>query len=221
MSISTIIMGASGSGKSTSLRNLKHEDVLLIQPVRKPLPFRSTEWKYFTKECPTGCIHVTDDIQRIIFVMKNTKKKIIVIDDAQYIFANSFFRRASEKGYEKFTEIGKACWEMLMVASQLDDDVRCYMLWHTQLDDAYTTKVKTIGKMLDAQLTVEGMVTIVLHAQLADKKYIFSTNSSGNDTAKSPMGLFESEFIDNDLAFVDRTITDYYGITEPEVVVGE
>lgn len=214
----TIIMGASGSGKSTSMRNLNPEDVLLIQVIKKSLPFKSKGWSYRTKDNPTGNIFVTDDANTIIKLMHGTKKKIIVIDDLQYLMANAFMRMSDVKGFDKFTVMAKDIWNVMNSANRLPEDVRLYINWHTAVGDDGITRPKTIGKLLDDKIVLEGFVSCVLHTGVVDGKYTFRTNSSGNDVAKSPIGMFE-QIIDNDLAFVDRAITDYYGITQPEASV--
>lgn len=205
MSISTIILGESGTGKTTSIRNLNPDEVALIQVIKKPLPFRSTGWTPY----------VTDNWEKIIKAMNLAVKngrKIIVIDDFQYVMANEFMRRSQERGFDKFTEIGNHAWEIFNVAGTLPDDVRVYLLSHTQESDNGTVKLKTIGKMLDEKITPEGMFTIVLRTIVSDGQHFFRTRNSGNDTVKSPIGLFETDIIDNDLAFVDKEICNYYSI---------
>lgn len=211
MSIATMILGESGTGKTTSLRNMKAADVLMIQALKKPMPFRSKEWAHYDKQnAPSGNIHVRDESDKIIDAMRKTKKKVIVLDDFQYVLANEFMRRSAEVGFTKFSEIGKHAWDILVAATDLPDDVRVYILAHTETTDAGKIKAKTIGKMLDEKITLEGMLTIVLRTSVINGNYLFSTQNSGNDTVKSPMGLFESETIDNDLAAVDAAIQDYY-----------
>lgn len=211
MSISTVVLGESGTGKSASMRNLDPADTLLIQVVKKPLPFRSKGWSYFDQEKnKTGNIFVSDDWQIMSAIMRRTKRKVIVIDDFQYVLANEFMRRSDERGYNKFTEIAKHAWELFNVANTLADDVRVYLLSHTATDDQGNTKIKTIGKMLDEKITPEGLFTIVLRTVVTDKDYLFSTKNNGHDTVKAPIGLFDSERIPNDLAAVDSAISTYY-----------
>lgn len=210
MSIATLILGQSGTGKTTSLRNLDPNDVLLIQAVRKPLPFRSKEWKQLTSE--GGSIYVCDNAAQICKVMEKTTRKIIIIDDNQYIMANEFMRRSAEKSFDKFTEIGRNMWDIFNKASALPDDVRVYILSHTDESESGRTKIKTVGKMLDEKITLEGMVTICLQTQVVNDNYIFMTKNNGHNTVKSPIGLFESEHIENDLKAVDDAIVDYYGL---------
>jgi hypothetical protein len=210
MGITTMILGESGTGKSTSMRNMDPKNVLLIQSIRKPLPFKSPDWKVVSKE--GGNIVVSDDAQRIISSMQRTARKAIVIDDFQYVMANEFMRRSQENGFTKFTDIGRHAWDIITAANELPDDVRVYILSHTNTDDAGNTRLKTIGKMLDEKIVLEGMVTIVFNTQVQDAKYRFSTKNSGSNTVKTPMGLFDEESIDNDLAAVDEAIKTYYGV---------
>lgn len=216
MSIATLILGESGTGKSTSLRNMNAAETLLIQAVRKPLPFRSADWKPFDKEAKTGNIFVTDDSRTICSLMQKTKRQIVVIDDFQYILANEYMRRSDEKGFDKFSDIGRHAWDVLTVASGLADQSRVYILAHTQADEFGRVRVKTIGKLLDEKITVEGMFSIVLRTQVRDGEYLFSTRNSGQDTVKSPIGMFDSDLIPNDLAAVDEAICDYYQLTATE-----
>ena len=216
MSIATVIMGLSGSGKSTSLRNLDPEKTILIQAIKKPLPFRSTEWKAWDKTTKTGSIAVTDSAKNICTAIEKAKengKEIIIIDDFQYVMANEFMRRSAERGYDKFTEIAKGAWDVFNAAMNAPDGIRVYLLTHVQTDDyGQGGKLKTIGKMLDEKIVLEGMVSIVLRSMRSDANYSFRTQSDGTDTVKSPIGLFDSELIENDLKMVDDKICEYYGV---------
>lgn len=215
MSTVTMILGESGTGKSASMRNLDPEHTLLIQSVKKPLPFRSQSWKRFDKTaCPTGNVFTTDNHAEIIKLMQRTRRKVIVLDDFQYVLANEFMRRTDETGFAKFTEIGKHAWDILTAAAQLPDDVRVYILSHTETGEGGRTKIKTIGKMLDEKITLEGMVTIVLRTVVRDGQYMFATKNNGADTTKSPMGLFDEDLIENDLAAADAAIFNYYALEE-------
>ena len=216
MSIATLILGESGTGKSTSLRNLDPEHTFLIQMVKKPLPFRSSDWKPVAEGGP---VYVTDDSAKIVSAMNKTRKEIIVIDDFQYLLANEFMRRVTDvaKGNEafaKYNEIARHAWDVLMAASSLADHKRVYILSHTSTDDFGKTKIKTIGKLLDEKIVMEGLVTIVLRTQVQNGNYLFSTRNSGADTVKSPLGLFDDELIENDLAAVDAAIFNYYGLPQ-------
>jgi hypothetical protein len=212
MSTATLVIGQSGTGKSSSLRNFDPAQTLLIQIVKKPLPFRAKGWSYLSKENPDGNMFVTDDAARIVSILGKTQRKTIVIDDFQYMLANEFMRRSGETGYQKYMDIGKHAWDVLTAANTLPDDVRVYILTHSEQLDSGHTKAKTIGKLLDEKITVEGLFTIVLKTDVVDGEYTFTTRNSGRDTVKSPMGLFGQERIPNDLYLVDDAIVDYYGI---------
>ena len=126
--------------------------------------------------------------------------------------ANEFFRRSTEKGFEKFTEIGANIFHILNTAQTLPDNKRVYFLWHTETDPFGKVKSKTIGKMLDEKYTPEGVFTIVLRTHVNNGAYQFSTQNNGNDTVKSPMEMFPDALIDNNLAEVDKHICEFYGI---------
>lgn len=216
MSTSIFILGQSGSGKSTSLRNLDPKRVLLIQSIRKPLPFRSANWQYITAENPNGSILVSDDPQEIANHITYAKRPIIIIDDFQYVMANEFMRRSAERGFDKFTEIGVNAWNIITAANNAHPRKRIYILSHTEEDQLGKTKIKTIGKMLDEKITLEGMVTICLQTAVVNSQYIFTTQNNGNNTVKSPMGMFSTDHIENDLNVVDQAICDYYGLSAPQ-----
>lgn len=212
-----MVLGESGTGKSTSMRNLKAADTLLIQTVKKPLPFRSTSWKPFEKDTnPNGNIFVTDNSATICTLMRKTRRPIIVIDDFQYLLANEFMRRSEEKGFEKFSDIGRHAWDVLTAASSLADHVRVYILTHTQTDEFGRVKAKTIGKLLDEKITIEGLFSIVLRTLVRDGEYLFATRNNGQDTVKAPIGLFADDLIPNDLAAIDAAICEYYELTITE-----
>jgi hypothetical protein len=212
MSIATMILGESGTGKTTSLRGIDPASALLIQAVSKPLPFRNGAWQPATQANPSGSIYVTDDSRKIVTAMQRTKRRIVVLDDFQYVLANEFMRRNQEKGYDKFNDIGRNAWDILTAANNLPPDTRVYILAHTNTDENGRVRAKTIGRMLDDKITVEGLFTIVLRTAVINGQYLFSTQNSGHDTVKSPLGLFNAEHIDNDLQAVDSGICEYFNI---------
>ncbi len=201
MGIPVLIMGPSGSGKSTSMRNFKSGELGIINVSRKPLPFR-TDLKPFC----------SDNYAQIDAVIRKAKTKSIVIDDCQYLMANEFMRNAKITGYQKFTDIALNFWTLIqVVVNELPDDSIVYFMAHTELDANGNEKMKTIGKMLDEKITLEGLFTVVLKTFVKDGKYGFTTQSNGSDTVKSPIGMFPPE-IDNDLKMVDTTIREYWNL---------
>lgn len=208
MSTPVLILAESGLGKTYSLRNMDPANTLLVQAVSKKLPFKAPGWSIWSAENKTGNIFVTDNADEIIALMRGTKRKKIVIDDYQYILSNELLRKWREKGYDKFSEVGFNGLNIFHTASKLPDDVHIYFLAHTMLGEDGVTKCKTPGKMMETY-TVEGLFSLVLRVVERDGKHFFSTVGSGVDTVKSPPGMFPEELIDNDLAVVDKAITDF------------
>lgn len=214
MGIPVLILGEPGSGKSTSLRNLNPQDVIVVQTIRKPLPFKNS-WKKWDEQSKSGSLVVSDDPARIckaISYFPSVGKKILIIDDWNLVMTNEYMRRSEEKGFQKFSDIGRNAWNILSTALTAPDDIRIYFLGHTETNELGQTKAKTIGKMIDQTCPVESMFTIVLRTNSSNGKYSFSTQNNGQDTCKSPMGLFDSDSIDNDLSMVDNSIKSYYEI---------
>lgn len=199
MGLPVLILGESGTGKSASMRNFKAEDLKVINVANKPLPFKN---KFESVS--------TDDYRQVIQELTKNKKKITVIDDAQYLMANEFMRRATERGYDKFTEIAQNFWLLVNMVKSLPSDHVVYFMAHIERDQNGNEKIKTIGKLLDEKITVEGMFTIVLKTNVTDEVYTFLTQNNGHDTVKSPIGMFPSFAIDNDLKYVDEKIRNYY-----------
>lgn len=206
MGNSVFILGRSGTGKSASLRNFKSGEILHINVMSKPLPFKGR-----FAETYNG-----DDYQAIAKAINNTKCKSIVIDDAQYLMANEFMRRSSELGYQKFTDIANNFWTLInSINNDLPFDVIVYFLMHTDQDDNGNEKAKTIGKLLDEKICIEGMSSIVLKTAVKDGVYTFTTQNNGHDTVKSPLGMFDTYEIENDLKKVDTTIREYWELDVP------
>lgn len=199
MGIPVMILGASGSGKSTSMRNFEPDEIGIFNVAGKPLPFR--------KKLPK-----VDNATygKIFKALQAPKLKTYVIDDSQYLMAFESFDHAKETGYTKFTNMAVNFRNLIsFVVNQTPPDVIVYFLHHTELSEDGRIKAKTLGKMLDNQLTVEGLFSIVLLCQVEGSEHFFITNSDGTNPAKSPMEMFELK-IDNDLKFVDTTIREYY-----------
>jgi hypothetical protein len=209
MSLGILILGESGTGKSASLRNLDPKNTLLIQAVKKPLPFKAANWRTLSPGQP-GNVFVSDQSATIINAMRKTPRPVIVIDDFQYILANEYMRRSEERGYDKFSDIGRHAWDVLSAANSLPGNQRVYILAHTEQTEHGKIKAKTIGKLLDEKITIEGLFSIVMRTVVQNGNYLFSTHNNGQDTVKTPMGMFADDLIDNDLAVVDAAILNYY-----------
>lgn len=201
MAVLVMVYGHSGSGKSASLRNFDSEQVAVINVLGKPLPFRSNMKTY-----------ITNDYGKIDAAIHSTKRKSIVIDDATYLMTGEFMRNAKVAGYQKFTDMAANFNTLLMRAKELPDDVVVYFFGHSERDGDGGEKFKTIGKLLDEKVCVEGYFTIVLKTVVQDGRYLFSTRNDGMDTVKTPLGMFNDALIENDLAAVDKTIREYYNI---------
>ena len=197
-------MGESGSGKSASLRNFAPNEISVFNVTSKPLPFKQGKTKIPKIDNAT----YTD----IANALANPNKRAYVIDDAGYLLSFEMFKRANETGYSKFTDMAKNFFDMLdFINTKLPNDIIVYITMHTEDDpEMHKTKAKTIGKMIDQNLNLEGLFTIVLRAMQTEDGYKFITRDDRVSTAKSPMGMFESDKIDNDLKEVDRIIREYY-----------
>lgn len=201
MAVLVMAYGQSGTGKSTSLRNFKNEEVAVVNVSGKPLPFRGDIKPYNS-----------DNYQKIMAAIQGTDRKSIVIDDATYLMVNAFMRNAKVVGYQKYTDMAYDFNALVEFCANLPDDKIVYFMGHSDQADDGREHFKTIGKMLDNYVTLEGRFTIVLKTVVQDGKYMFSTQNNGQDTVKSPMGMFEHALIDNDLKAVDDTIREYWGI---------
>lgn len=202
MGVPVLIMGESGSGKTYSIKNFDPAEVGIFSVEKNRLPFKKDGFK------------VVKNAGYSVIMKALTKPtlKRYVIDDSQYLLVNEFFDRAKESGYQKFTDLALNFRNLIhYISRELPDDIVVYFLHHTELDAAGKVKAKTIGRMLDEKLTVEGCFDIVLLAQTEGTEHYFVTQSDGYTSAKSPEGMFEQK-IPNDLAAVDAAIREYWGL---------
>ena len=204
MATAVLIMGESGSGKSASLRNFSPNEISVFNVTNKPLPFKQGKTKIPKIDNATYA-----DIAN---ALANPNKRAYVIDDAGYLLSFEMFKRANETGYSKFTDMAKNFFDMLdFINTKLPNDIIVYITMHTEDDsEMHRVKVKTIGKMLDQNLKIEGLFSIVLRAVQTEDGYKFVTRDDMVSTAKSPIGMWEEDMIDNDLKAVDTTIREYY-----------
>ena len=206
MGIPVLIMGESGSGKSTSLRNFSPEEIGIFNVASKPLPFRASGMKLINKA----------GYGDIISALKRNTMHCYAIDDSQYLMCFELFEHAKDTGYGKFTDMALHFYSLLQsVINDTDSSTIVYFLHHVEVEDGFS-RAKTVGKMLREKLTVEGFFSIVLLCTTDEKGHHFITQSEGHSTAKSPMGMFPALEIDNDLKMVDTTIREYYGLNTQE-----
>lgn len=202
MGIPVMILGESGSGKSASLRNFEPDEVGIFNVASKPLPFRKPLKKIDNAAYRT-----------ILKALSKPSLKRYVIDDSQYLLVFEMFDKAKETGYGKFTDMAKNFYDLIQfVIKRTPEDCIVYFLHHVQEDEQGKIKAKTVGRMLDEKLTLEGLFSIVLMARTEKGEYFFQTHSSGSDTVKTPMDMFAEDRIDNDLKAVDTAIREYWGL---------
>lgn len=200
MAIAVLIIGESGTGKSSSMRNFSPDEVGIVNVEGKPLPFRG--------KLPNV---KTDNYTKILNVLANMKAPSAVIDDCQYLLIHEQMRRRNEHGYDKYLEIAGNYFDLIrFVIDSMPADKIVYFMSHSEIDANGREKIKTVGKMLDEKVNIEGMFSIVLKTAIEDGRYVFRTHNSGSDVVKTPLGMFEADTIDNDLKMVDTTIRSYY-----------
>lgn len=202
-----LIMGESGTGKSTSMRNCNPATTAVINPVGKPLPFKG-KFEMLNSEVES---------RKICKFMKEQAaagKKLLVVDDFQYILSVPYMNRIKENGWEKWNDFGANYFEIIEVCKELPDDVVVAYMTHTETLENGVTTIKLIGKLLREKITIEGLFTIVLKTGVNEGKYYFYTQNSGKDTVKSPMGMFPTYAIDNDLNYVADKIRNFYEVGE-------
>lgn len=217
MSNAVLILGESGAGKSTSMRTLNPEETFIVNVIGKPLPFRGAKSKYkqLSSDGLTGNYYATDDIstiKRIINLVQTKRPDIrtLILDDFGYTVTNSFMRKANQRGYDRFIEIAKDMFDILDIVSNLREDLYCFVMMHTETDNQGRSKPKTVGRMIDQYICIEGKFTNVLTAMVNDGVYQFSTNYDGHNMSKTPLGLFSDLYIDNDLQYVKEKMHDYF-----------
>lgn len=202
-----LIMGESGTGKSTSMRNCDPATTAVVNPVGKPLPFKG---KY-------EMLNSVTESRKITKFMKEQAaagKKLLVVDDFQYILSVPYMNRIKENGWDKWNDFGANYFEIIEVCKELPDDVVVAYMTHTETLDNGVTTIKLIGKLLREKITIEGLFTIVLRTGVNEGKYYFYTQNSGKDTVKSPMGMFPAYAIDNDLNYVADKVRNFYEVGE-------
>ena len=207
MAIPVLIIGKSGGGKSTSLRNcIDNEEWNLINVLGKPLPFKG--------KVPQVA---TDDYEQVKKCLAGSTAHSIVVDDAGYLITNYFMRNHSSKGagnaiFSMYNTLADNFWNLVEYIKKLPEEKIVYIIMHEDTDDFGNVKPKTIGKLLDEKICLEGMFTIVLRCVQENGKHLFITQAEGGAVSKSPMGMFEELQIDNDLLYVDNKIREYYGL---------
>jgi hypothetical protein len=212
MSNLIVVLGESGTGKSTSMRNLDPKETYVINVLSKPLPFRGYK-KVYNEE---SLNFLESDDYRMInqyLIAINERRpdiKTVVIDDFSFLMNNEFMRRCREKTFDKFTEMASNMFTILETCKNFRTDLFCFIMCHTEKDHAGVIKPKTVGKMTADYVGISERVSIVLHSQIVDRQYKFLTQHDGTSVAKSPISMFEEMYIDNDLAVIRETISEYY-----------
>lgn len=198
MGVCVLVLGESGSGKSTSLRNFEPDEVGILNVMGKPLPFRK-KMQVLNK---AGYNQVMNALQK-------NSLRCYVVDDAGYLMQNENFKRIKESGYGKFSEMALHFQQLIDAATSTNDDTIVYVMMHYDLDANGRAKPRTIGKMLDEKFCIEGACPVVLQSTIADGKYVFVSKGDGYNAAKAPMDMLP-DVMDNDLAAVDDAIRDYW-----------
>lgn len=204
-SVPVLVIGKSGTGKSASLRNFKEGEVAIANVLGKPLPFKTK------LDAPK-----VDDYNILMQSIEKTKNKIIVVDDAGYLITKDFMDKVSVKGYDKYNEMGSNFFELVNRIKDVEGGKTVYLIMHEDTDDLGNIKPKTIGKLLDEKVNLQGMFTVCIRSMYKDGKYIFRVKTNGQDCVKTPIGMFEEDEIENDLKLIDKKIREYYELDEVE-----
>jgi len=219
------VIGDTGSGKSTSLRTLNPKETAICNVVGKPLPLKGWKKNYTEFKGKEGNYYASDNYSNILKFMKAISEnrpeiKQLVLDDFQYVMSNEYMNRSTEKSYDKFVDIANHAWQIINLARGLREDLKVIFLTHDEQvtskeDFSVTRKMKTIGKMLDSTITLEGLFTVVLFTKVINgdngSEYYFETQTDGVTRAKTPMGMFDEILIPNDMQLVVDKINEYYG----------
>ena len=198
MGVAVLILGDSGSGKSTSLRNFEPGEIGILNVMGKPLPFRKK--LKLAQHANYGTVQQT---------LKANNLRAYVIDDAGYLMALENFRRAKESGYAKFTDMALHYEQLIEWATQTDEDTIVYIMMHVDRDADGRVKPRTVGRMIDEKFCIEGACPIVIYSTIIDGKHVFITKGDGYNGAKAPMEMLP-DVMENDLAAVDDAIRDYW-----------
>ena len=204
-SVPVLLIGQSGSGKSTSLRNFKGDEVAVVNVLGKPLPFKS--------DIKAG---KCDDYATILKAIASTPKKTIVIDDANYLITNEFMNKSSVKGFDKYNEMGNNFFNLINGIKNIQGGKTVYLIMHEDTDENGNVKPKTIGKLLDDKVNIQGMFTICIRSMFDNGNYIFRLKTNGQDCVKTPFGMFESDSMENDLKEFDKVVREYYELDKEE-----
>ena len=204
-SVPVLLIGQSGSGKSTSLRNFTKDEIAVVNVLGKPLPFK-TDIK-----APK-----LDDYASILKAIAGTKKKTIVIDDANYLITNEFMNKSSVKGFDKYNEMGNNFFNLINGIKNIEGGKTVYLIMHEDTDENGNVKPKTIGKLLDDKVNIQGMFTVCIRSMFDNGQYIFRLKTNGQDCVKTPFGMFETDTMENDLKEFDKVVRDYYELDKIE-----
>ena len=204
-SVPVLLIGKSGSGKSTSLRNFKGNEVAVVNVLGKPLPFKSD---IKAPKC--------DDYATILKAIANTPKKTIVIDDAGYLITNEFMKNSSIKGYDKFNNMANNFWNLINAIKNIEGGKTIYLIMHEDMDELQNIKPKTIGHLLDEKVDIQGMFTICIRSVYEDGKYLFKLKTNGQDCVKTPFDMITESEMDNDLKEFDKVVREYYELDKEE-----
>lgn len=204
-SVPVLLIGQSGSGKSTSLRNFTKDEVAVVNVLGKPLPFKSD---IKAPKC--------DDYNVILKAIENTEKKTIVIDDAGYLLTNEFMNKSSVKGYDKYNEMANNFFNLINGIKSIKGGKTVYLIMHEDTNEFGEVKPKTIGKLLDDKVNIQGMFTVCIRSMFENGQYVFKLKTNGQDCVKTPFGMFENDTMENDLKEFDKVVREYYELDKEE-----